>query len=590
MVGKEQVQDTRVRSSVGKPSEDFRALWHRILHYASSGVSRVDFLREVTRLLLDFSGCHVVELCVKKEDKCFHCEATHHPTQPFTVEVKPCTYKEECGISARAQDKRGFETLCRAIIEQQCPGPAPLFTKHGSFWIGNTEHSEPRAAGTDTATGKGSGDGDGNNLSLVVIPLIAADEIIGLVKLKSEREGFFQEDGREFYEDVAQTVGLALVNQLAHSALCERVKELTCLYSVAQLVERPGVTLEEILQGIVELLPPAWQFPEITAGRIILDGRSYVTANLKQGVHRQSTEIVVSGERRGVIEVVYLEEKPELDEGPFLNEERSLIDALARQISLIIQRRQTDEEKMRLQDQLRHADRLATIGQLAAGVAHELNEPLGNILGFAQLAKKCEGLPECAESDIGKIETASLHAREVIKKLMIFARQMPPQKTQVNLNEVVEEGLYFLESRCAKDGIELLRALSQDLPEITADPAQLNQVLVNLVVNALQAMENGGTLTVRTLARKDHVSLVVEDTGIGMSEKVVEQIFIPFFTTKEVGRGTGLGLPVVHGIVTSHGGSIEVRSKVGRGARFKIQLPLAGPPDMVENGQNVDAT
>lgn len=148
-----------------------------------------------------------------------------------------------------------------------------------------------------------------------------------------------------------------------------------------------------------------------------------------------------------------------------------MLDTVARQVALIIERRQTEEDKLKLQEQLRHADRLATIGQLAAGVAHELNEPLGSILGFAQLAKKCPGLPKQAEQDIEKIVNASLHAREVVKKLLIFARQMPTQKTKVNLNQIVEEGLYFLESRCVKQGIKLIRSLSPNLPEITADPA-----------------------------------------------------------------------------------------------------------------------
>ena len=245
------------------------------------------------------------------------------------------------------------------------------------------------------------------------------------------------------YEEVARALGLTLVSQLAHAALHERVKELTCLYSLAQLVEHPEVTLEEVLRGIVEMLPPAWQYPEITAARITLDGHVYETAGFQEGVDRQSAEIVIGGQRRGMIEVVYLEARPELDEGPFLKEERNLIDAIAQQIALIVERRQAAEEKLRLQGQLRHADRLATIGQLAAGVAHELNEPLGNILAFAQLAEKQADLPRQAAADIEKIVTASLHAREIVKKLMFFARQMPPQKTPVDLNEVIEEGLYF---------------------------------------------------------------------------------------------------------------------------------------------------
>jgi len=311
-----------------------------------------------------------------------------------------------------------------------------------------------------------------------------------------------------------------------------------------------------------------------------MDGHSYSTPHFREGRWKQTAGIVVNEETRGQAEIFYVEERPELDEGPFLKEERNLLDTVAKEVAIIIVRRRAEQEKLELQEQLRHAERLATIGQLSAGVAHELNEPLGNILGFAQLTKKCPGLPQQAELDIEKILTASLNAREVVKKLLIFARKLPPRKTKVNLNQLVEEGLHFFESRCANEGIELLRSLSPDLPEIPADPAQLNQVIVNLIINALQAMKTGGRLTIRTLAGKEHISLIVEDTGNGMDEEVMKQIFTPFFTTKDVGQGTGLGLPVVHGIVTSHGGSIKVESKLNQGSRFEIQLPVTGSPEV----------
>jgi len=363
----------------------------------------------------------------------------------------------------------------------------------------------------------------------------------------------------------------------AKAALTERVKELTCLYGIAQVTGQPGLSLEEIIQHIVELLPPAWQYPETAFARIILDGISYTTQGFCECRQKQTAKIIVEGMPRGVVELVYADDKPDLDEGPFLKEERNLIDAVARQVALVIERKQAEEDKLKLHSQLLHADRLATIGMLAAGVAHELNEPLGNILGFAQLAKKCPGLPDSAEHDIGKIEAASLHAREIIQKLLVFARQAPPQKTHVNLNQVVEDGLYFFEARCAKEGIELVRKLSADIPEITADPGQLNQLLVNLVVNALQSMPGAGKITVQTRFCDHNVCLCVEDTGTGMSKEVLDKIFVPFFTTKDVGHGTGLGLPVVYGIVTAHGGSIKVDSKPGCGARFEIQLPVAEP-------------
>lgn len=152
------------------------------------------------------------------------------------------------------------------------------------------------------------------------------------------------------------------------AALRERVKELTCLYGIAQIAGRPGISLEEILQGIVELLPSAWQYPEIATGRITLDGTEYKTARFHEARQKQSADIVVGGRSRGAIEIDYAEQKPELDEGPFLKEERNLIDEAARQVALIIEHRQSKEDKLKLRAQLRHADRLATIGMLAAGV------------------------------------------------------------------------------------------------------------------------------------------------------------------------------------------------------------------------------
>lgn len=375
-------------------------------------------------------------------------------------------------------------------------------------------------------------------------------------------------------------------DQLSQSnelALRERVKELTCLYGISQIAGQIGISLEEILQRIVELIPPAWQYPETAFARIILDGTSYTTHGFRDCRQKQTAEIIVDDVPRGAVELVYVEEKPDLDEGPFLKEERKLIDAVAGQVALIIERKQAEKDRTKLHDQLRHADRLATIGMLAAGVAHELNEPLGNILGFAQLAQKCPGIPASAGQDIQKIETASLHVRKIIRKLLVFARQSPPQKTRVNLNHVVEDGLYFFESRCGKEGIKLVRLLSPDLPEITADPVQLNQVLANLVTNALQSIAGTGRITVQTQFHDRNVYLIVEDTGTGMGKDVLDKIFIPFFTTKDLGQGTGLGLPVVYGIVTANGGSINVKSKPGRGSRFEIQLPVPGPEDTEES-------
>jgi two-component system, NtrC family, sensor kinase len=555
--------------------QDFRALSYQILHYANRGFLRVDFLREIVKLIVDFSGCDAVVLHIKDRDKYYHCTFTPRAAPSFTIDTTP--YTENDTIIPPFQGNSGLNRLRREVLLGDFDPASPFFTKNGSFW---TNDSENPIEGKDQLPAQ-SLCTDSECRSLALIPIVThgeRHEKIGLLELKSAQRDFFRRDEIDFYEGIAEMISVALAHRRAQVRLRERVKELTCLYGIAQIAERPNVTLDQMLQSIVELLPPAWLHPDIAVARIIVDGHAYTTAGFQSGKHKQAAEIAVHGDPRGVIEVVYTEEKPELDEGPFLKEERSLIETIAKELALIIERKKAEEDKTKLEEQLRHADRLATIGQLAAGLAHELNEPLGSILGFAQLARKNPQLPQEAEQDLEKIVTSSLQAREIIKKLLIFARQMPPSKTLVNLNQIVNDGLSLLDSRLAKREIELALLLAPSLPEITADPVQLHQVLVNLIVNAVQAMPNSGRLTIQTLAGEGRVSLIVEDTGIGMSEEVLQQIFVPFFSTKDVGEGTGLGLAVVHGIVKSHGGFIKVESAPERGSRFEVQLPVTEAP------------
>lgn len=249
----------------------------------------------------------------------------------------------------------------------------------------------------------------------------------------------------------------------------------------------------------------------------------------------------------------------------------------------IITKREAMDTKRNLERQLQHADRLAKIGQFAAGVAHELNEPLANILGFAQLAAQTPDLPSQVSRDLDNIVKSALHSREIIKKLMIFGRQVPLQKSMVDMNQVIRDTLYFIETGAARNNIGIHLDLSEDLPDIMGDPQHLKQVMVNLMVNAIHAMPDGGTLTIRTLSFNHDVYLLVEDSGVGMETEVLRQIFNPFFTTKDSDQGTGLGLAVVHGIVSAHGGIIDVVSEPGRGTRFEITFPCADPASAAQD-------
>jgi len=557
----------KLENTIHRSTQSFQALSRELLNLANLEISQFDFFHEILLMLIDYSDCDQIELWLQENDK-YH---QHRISKTNSPEFEIFRTKISRGRVVPILPKSILNDLRLKIFNESFPGKENAFTPEGSFWIRNLS---TYIQNSESKNNRHPRDISANKFnSLIMIPLLYGDERIGLFQLMCQHAEGFTEQDVQFYENVAQILGICLINQRMQSALRERVKELSCLYSINKIAEQHVDSVYQTLEKIVKILPPAWQYPEITKGRIVFDGIEYDTVGFGEDCPTQKSLIIVDGEERGFVEVAYLEDRPEIYEGPFLEEERKLIDTIANQIALIIERRESENERMELQEQLRHADRLATIGQLAAGVAHELNEPLGNILGFAQLIKKNQELSLQTIQDLEKIIRSSLNAREIIKKLMLFARQLPPNKTEVNINNVVDEGIYFFDARCAKTGIELIKKLAKDIPTIIADEAQLNQVLVNLTVNAIQAMPDGGKLTISTITSADYVSLIVEDTGIGMSETIKNKIFIPFFTTKEINEGTGLGLAVVHGIITSHRGKIWVESSINHGTRFEIQLP-----------------
>lgn len=354
--------------------------------------------------------------------------------------------------------------------------------------------------------------------------------------------------------------------------LRERVKELKCLYAMSRIAAGTRPETQSLFTQVARIVQAAMQHSKFARVRIAMGTADYTPEDFKKVKSRIHASFVVDGRHKGIIETGYIASRSA--PAVFLPEERKLLHAVARELGLILKRSLLSDEKQKLQLQLQHSERLAFVGELSAGIAHELNEPLGRILGFAQLIKK-EGLPEARQQDdLERIIKASLYAREIIKKLMLFSRQMPQQVIMMDLNETIRNILYFLDVRYQSKAITMVRKLAPALPRIQADPVQLSQVVVNLITNAIHAMPKGGELSVITQKAGSRVKLIVKDTGHGMSAAVRKKIFEPFFTTKPVGQGTGLGLSVVEGIVLAHQGTIAVKSATGHGTTFEITLPL----------------
>jgi two-component system NtrC family sensor kinase len=232
-------------------------------------------------------------------------------------------------------------------------------------------------------------------------------------------------------------------------------------------------------------------------------------------------------------------------------------------------------ERKRMEQQLRQADKLASIGQLAAGVAHEINNPLSIVLGYTKMLLEDESDVQ-AKKDLETIRKNAHLCKKIVEDLLNFSRQKKPLCTEADLNETVESVVSVIESRTAGKGLVFVRKYDPALPLITLDADKIKQVCMNILMNARQAITAEGVITVETLCDMQNSSAVVlvSDTGSGIAKEIRDRIFDPFFTTKGPGEGTGLGLAVSYGIIKDHNGEISFESEEGRGAAFRITLPL----------------
>jgi two-component system cell cycle sensor histidine kinase/response regulator CckA len=230
-------------------------------------------------------------------------------------------------------------------------------------------------------------------------------------------------------------------------------------------------------------------------------------------------------------------------------------------------------ERRVLEDQLRQAQKMEAVGQLAGGIAHDFNNLLTVIAGYGEIARRRIGAGPGA-NELGEIQRAAERAADLTRQLLAFARRQVLEPVPVDVNEVAS-GLVPMLSRLIGESIEIAMLASEELPPVLADRAQLEQVVINLAINARDAMPDGGTLAIETGVLGEYVRLAVSDTGTGIESGVLEHIFEPFYTTKDVGLGTGLGLATVHGIVTQSGGRVDVVSDPGLGSTFIVLLPAA---------------
>ena len=256
---------------------------------------------------------------------------------------------------------------------------------------------------------------------------------------------------------------------------------------------------------------------------------------------------------------------------------------------------QAKHELHKAQAETARSEKLASVGLLAAGIAHELNNPLTGVLTFSYLVRKNLPADSRDAEDLDLVIRETKRCAAIIRRLLDFSREKTPEKTFSDLNKLIEETTHLIEQPAHVENIEILTDLDPRLPAVWIDENLIKQVIMNMLVNAQHAIEEEGSITIKTRIGAAHdraesvahsgemVEIAITDTGCGIPPEDLQRIFDPFFTTKGVGKGTGLGLSVSHGTIEAHGGTIEVESTVGKGTEFRIYLPIGGTTDHGSN-------
>ena len=353
--------------------------------------------------------------------------------------------------------------------------------------------------------------------------------------------------------------------------LKERIKELTCLYDVTSVVLQHSGSVQDTLSHICSILQKAYKYSEAATVGLELDGYAISTGSIPAQHALQESVLIVNNEVKGKIAVYY--PYPEYDKEDFLAEEQMLLNKVAVETAHFYEKLLSAEKEQLLQRSMQRADRLAILGEITAGIAHELNTPLGNILGFAELINQQTDDSQI-NNDASKIINAAIHSREIVKKLMFFSCEMPQHKELIEIAPVIEQALSLLGPNFSKKQITA-NFRSHNTPiKAQLDSVQFTQVLFNILLNAIYASPEQGCINVELYTSGRHLYIEVSDEGHGVPEGIRARIFEPFFTAKPLGEGTGLGLSVVHGIVKGHGGEIFVLTNKAGGATFKVELPL----------------
>jgi PAS domain S-box-containing protein len=549
------------------------------LSLAGTSASIKDLIRKATDFFIDVSGCEAVGIRLKEDEDYPYYETRGFPKEFIELENKLCARDEVGKVIHDYTGSPVIDCMCGNIICGRFDPSKPFFTINGSFWsncttelLASTSEAERQARTRNRCNGEGYE-------SVALIPLTIGDERLGLIQINDKRRDRFTTEKIVQWERMAHYLSVALSKISVQEHLRQSEEKFQrafmatpLLFSITTVEDGrfievndefctvSGFSRQELIgKTTVEVGGISSQDRQLVIETMIMDGRirdMELKLRTKQGkelICLYNAEIVETGGERLVL---------------------SLISDIS--------------EKKELQQQLLQAQKMEAIGNMAGGIAHDFNNILQAMLGNIYLLRKNLGASSSLIDEVDEIEGLSNRASDLTKGLLAFSRKQVFDMRMIDLNGAIADLLKLVRRITGEDIIIELICSNEPL-YVNADMGQLNQVLINLVGNARDAMTGGGTITLSTSLKNidanfiascgipeagDYAVFEVKDTGCGMDEETMSRIFEPFYTTKDVSKGTGLGLAIVYGVINQHKGFINVESSKGAGTAFAIYLPL----------------
>ena len=567
-----------------RQAESQQELTKQVLAVLNRDTEIDQLIGDILRLIKAQAGTDSVGIRLREEDDFPYYEADGFPGGFLKAERHLCALDSAGELSRDSEGNPVLECLCGHVLCGRTDPAKPFFTPKGSFWTNSTSAfiaSKPELDLQGHLRNRCNSEG---YESVALIPLRSGSEVIGLLQLNDRRSGMFTLKKVSFFEEIGASIGIALSRQRAFAALKESEERYRSLYVESR--------------DAIMTISPEWGFLSGNPAAIKLfacrdekdfTGRAPASLSPERQPDGES-----SSDKFQVMMRMAFEKGSHFFEWTHRRADGtdfpatvllSRLDSGGQQLLQATVRDMT--EQRRLQDQFRQAQKMEAIGRLAGGVAHDFNNQLMGIMGYAELCREQIGPGHPIGEWIDEITRIVQRSAEITRQLLTFARKQTSDPKITNLNDVVADILKLLR-RLIGEGVRLDWLPGADLRAVRVDSAQVDQILANLCLNARDAISDSGAITLETgnivIDSDDcvkyadacpgaYVFLSVSDNGIGMSLETQSHIFEPFFTTKGVGKGTGLGLSAVYGIVKQNSGFIDVNSTLGKGTSIKICLP-----------------